>query len=1228
MGIYIFPKLNNFLNLSGGTVTGNTVFTGNLTATTFYSGSTPLETIIQNISLLNSGRTYSFSAGTNLGVLTSSTSPNVVYYLNDDINLNSFSAMSSFISILNAGDANLNTLSVTGSSVFTAGLLANTFSASTINSGSTNLYSIFAPIGDYALQSQLSFNTNGLNTYTGGTASAQSINISGLTIESLFASGSSVFTGGLSANTFSANTLFSGTTELSTLIPLGVWTSTTGNNSFKIKTWSGDSSSPYTLLASRNSIIENNAYGSIIIGGQNHIIHAIGGLESQLSSIVGGGRNRINHSQYGGIFAGSLNTLGNNDDNDFLNLYQTNSVIVGGRLNKIFRGYSSIILGGGSNLITGDTYSGDYGVYASSVLGGRNNIIKGAWYSSIVGGSYNLLTHDAFRSVIIGGSNITGNSPNMVYVPNLNINNLANPTATTNNILFADSQGFVYKKTISGGTGIQIDNQVSAITISYTGITSSGGGSSIQNGLNTYTGGTFSAQTVNVSALTINTLSASGSSVFTGGLSANTFSASTINSGSTDLYSIFAPIGNYALQSQLSYNVNGLNTYTGGTALAQSINISGLTIESLFASGFTTLNSTTASTLNVRSLSGGGTLMVVTDNNGLLSTQSIPSAGQSTSVQNGLNTYTGGTASAQSINISALTINTLLASGSSVFTGGLSANTFSASTINSGSTDLYSIFAPIGNYALQSQLSYNVNGLNTYTGGTASAQSINISALTISTLLASGSSVFTGGLSANTFSASTINSGSTDLYSIFASNFANILPGGGHVINNKTGSTFKIKSIYGGGSTYVTENAAFIQISTTIPSGAGLWEPGVSSAYSIQQTIGNSYASGNYNLVFGKNSYVLSYCNYSTLLGNNSTIKNSSGTTIIGGNSNYIGGFIRDSSVYLNQNSGILAGQGNKIYTSINSAIISGFGNRISNKSETYFNYSSIITGKYNIVSSNYCSITNGKNNTIYNNSFSSIINGTGNTINTTAEKGRNNTIINGRNNLISDSSFTTIIGCVGLTLNSYSDSVIVPQLFIKTINTVSQPTHILSINNTTGLVSKTVPNVIINGLNTYTGGSTSILSINVSGGTFAQSSFSASTGYALIVSGGTLITSGITANTLTAGSISGTSLSGTNIFSGSTNLSSIFHNKSGYLLQKNGLVSGSTFAGSPLISSVIFGNSFSANNYVVVITGEDARMWSISSKSVTGFTINSNSSVAIAGNVFWMASENGEGYR
>jgi len=46
------------------------------------------------------------------------------------------------------------------------------------------------------------------------------------------------------------------------------------------------------------------------------------------------------------------------------------------------------------------------------------------------------------------------------------------------------------------------------------GTSGSGGGSPIQNGLNTYTGGTVSAQTINVSALTINNIYVSGGSLF------------------------------------------------------------------------------------------------------------------------------------------------------------------------------------------------------------------------------------------------------------------------------------------------------------------------------------------------------------------------------------------------------------------------------------------------------------------------------------------------------------------------------------------------------------------------------------------------------------------------------------------------------------------------------------------------------------------------------------------
>ena len=87
-GQYFHPIKRIFLNLSGGTVTGDTVFTEGVYATrlsggTIYSGSTELTTIIQNIASSFSGATgnylpfsggtggpYSFTGGTTAETVT------------------------------------------------------------------------------------------------------------------------------------------------------------------------------------------------------------------------------------------------------------------------------------------------------------------------------------------------------------------------------------------------------------------------------------------------------------------------------------------------------------------------------------------------------------------------------------------------------------------------------------------------------------------------------------------------------------------------------------------------------------------------------------------------------------------------------------------------------------------------------------------------------------------------------------------------------------------------------------------------------------------------------------------------------------------------------------------------------------------------------------------------------------------------------------------------------
>lgn len=122
----------------------------------------------------------------------------------------------------------------------------------------------------------------------------------------------------------------------------------------------------------------------------------------------------------------------------------------------------------------------------------------------------------------------------------------------------------------------------------------------------------------------------------------------------------------------------------------------------------------------------------------------------------------------------------------------------------------------------------------------------------------------------------------------------------------------------------------------------------------------------------------------------------------------------------------------------------------------------------------------------------------------------------------------------------------------------------------------------------------------------------------------------GLTVNGLIqSNSLSATTISATTIFSGGTNLSSIYLQKNGYLLQKNGSVTGSTFSGNPKKATVTFTTPFTSNNYAITITGGVARTWNIESKTASGFTINSNANTAFAtSNVFWNANEIGEGYK
>jgi len=93
-------------------------------------------------------------------------------------------------------------------------------------------------------------------------------------------------------------------------------------------------------------------------------------------------------------------------------------------------------LDGGSNRIiaSGDTsfihfkqtsvsggVTGAYGDYSAILGGNDHNIGTGSTSSGIFVGSGNTISNDVLRSVVLGGSNITGTTNDTVYVPQLNI---------------------------------------------------------------------------------------------------------------------------------------------------------------------------------------------------------------------------------------------------------------------------------------------------------------------------------------------------------------------------------------------------------------------------------------------------------------------------------------------------------------------------------------------------------------------------------------------------------------------------------------------------------------------------------------------------------------------------------------------------------------------------------------------------------------------------------------
>jgi hypothetical protein len=64
----------------------------------------------------------------------------------------------------------------------------------------------------------------------------------------------------------------------------------------------------------------------------------------------------------------------------------------------------------------------------------------------------------------------------------------------------------------------------------------------------------------------------------------------------------------------------------------------------------------------------------------------------------------------------------------------------------------------------------------------------------------------------------------------------------------------------------------------------------------------------------------------------------------------------------------------------------------------------------------------------------------------------------------------------------------------------------------------------------------------------------------------------------------------------------------------EKGIISGSSFTGSPKNVTIVFPNPFSNDMYIISVIGEDARIWSYNDKTPTSVIINSNSNQSLTG--------------
>jgi hypothetical protein len=432
----------------------------------------------------------------------------------------------------------LNALTLSGAGQFagvtSTGLSANTLSGGTLYSGATNLSTTIISIANAAASAVDTAVQAGSNIATGGTVNAPTISVvASPSLNGLTLSGAGQFAGvtstGLSATTVSATTLFSGATNLSTTIinvaaATGDFTRVQGSNFI---TTGGTANAPTINLAQNFS--GATISGGTLYSGATNLSTTIISIANAAASIVDTAVQAGSNIATGGtanaptisvIASPSLNALTLSGSGQFAGVTSTGlsaNTLSGGTLYSgatnlysifatIGSGGSSTAVQAGSNITTGGTQTAPIiSVAASPSLNALT--LSGA-------GQFAEVTATSLSALTISGGTLYSGSTNLYNIfatsasgeanSGENIGGTSTTVATTAGIFKQKTGVLLEMRMLSAGTNISFITG-DTITIQASG---SGSATYVQPGLNTYTGGTSSAPTINISAATLVSLSA------------------------------------------------------------------------------------------------------------------------------------------------------------------------------------------------------------------------------------------------------------------------------------------------------------------------------------------------------------------------------------------------------------------------------------------------------------------------------------------------------------------------------------------------------------------------------------------------------------------------------------------------------------------------------------------------------------------------------------------------